>query len=65
MNQRTIVLNCEFLAWRHERLVEYILDAQREPEAAPKRLPFTFNHLPFELADEGRDVVLIPIGAKS
>jgi len=53
------------LAWRHDRVVELSIDSRREPELAPKRMSFTFNHLPFELADEGRDVVLIPQGAKS
>ena len=63
MNNRIIVLDCAFMAWRHERLVNAVLPVEQPLE--PVRIPFTFNHLPFELTDEGRDVVLIPIGVMS
>lgn len=65
MNQRIIILDCAFWAWRHERIADEALRRELDPEPVPLRLPFTFKHLPFELADEGRDVVLIPIGVKS
>jgi hypothetical protein len=65
MTNTTIILDCAFWAWRHDEIVDEGLRKELEPEQIPLRLPFTFNHLPFELADEGRDVVLIPIGVKS
>ena len=53
------------MAWRHERIVEMGLQAEREPVEAPMRLAFTFSHLPVELTGDGRDVVLVTIGAMS
>ena len=62
MFNRIITQDCTFIAWRNERLQEIAILAEREPAQAPKKLPFTFNDLPFELVDEGRGVVLITIG---
>jgi hypothetical protein len=63
---RLIVLDCPYTAWRAQTLLE--IHSRQDGEDFPEAqvLPFTFSDVPFPLVGGERDVVLRPAGgAKS
>jgi len=60
-----LYLDLPFIAWSREQIQEREVWAAMNPIPVPKTLPFTFNHLPSELVQEGRGIILVTIGVKS